>query len=101
MAPAGRRYQSKPASRGIPRIVCRKRRLVDEATLEAADRITLDASFTGDLGADSLALMDLTLAIVEAKNSFHSPCVNRPRMKVRERIFPRLESSTNLARSSP
>jgi hypothetical protein len=35
MAPAGRRYQSKPASRLIPRIVCQKRRLVDEATLEA------------------------------------------------------------------
>jgi acyl carrier protein len=32
----------------------------------AEERVTLDASFTGDLGADSLALMDLTLALEES-----------------------------------
>ncbi len=32
----------------------------------AEDRVTLDASFLDDLGADSLALVDLTLAVEEA-----------------------------------
>jgi acyl carrier protein len=42
------------------RRVIQKRLDVDRA------RVTLDASFRGDLGADSLALVDLTLAIEEA-----------------------------------
>jgi acyl carrier protein len=44
-----------------------KIRLVIQRRLEVAeDRVTLDASFLNDLGADSLALVDLTLAIEEA-----------------------------------
>jgi acyl carrier protein len=44
-----------------------KIRLVIQRRLEVAeDRVTLDASFLNDLGADSLARVDLTRAIEEA-----------------------------------
>jgi acyl carrier protein len=42
------------------------RRVIHERLEVADDRITLDASFMNDLGADSLALLDLTLALEEA-----------------------------------
>jgi acyl carrier protein len=42
------------------------RRVIQKRLDVAEERVTLDASFTGDLGADSLALMDLTLALEEA-----------------------------------
>jgi acyl carrier protein len=42
------------------------RRVIEKRLEVAADRVTLDASFREDLGADSLALMDLSLAIEEA-----------------------------------
>ena len=41
------------------------RRVIQKRLEVAADRVTLDASFREDLGADSLALMDLSLAIEE------------------------------------
>ena len=42
------------------------RRVIQKRLDVAEDRVTLDASFREDLGADSLALMDLSLAIEEA-----------------------------------
>jgi|HubBroStandDraft_1064217.scaffolds.fasta_scaffold00828_4 acyl carrier protein len=42
------------------------RRVIQDRLDVAGDRVTLDASFMSDLGADSLALVDLTLAIEEA-----------------------------------
>jgi len=42
------------------------RRVIEKRLEVAGDRVTLDASFRNDLGADSLALVDLTLAIEEA-----------------------------------
>ncbi len=42
------------------------RRVIEKRLDVAGDRVTLDASFLKDLGADSLALVDLTLAIEEA-----------------------------------
>jgi acyl carrier protein len=42
------------------------RRVIQKRLEVAEDLVTLDASFLKDLGADSLALMDLTLAIEEA-----------------------------------
>jgi acyl carrier protein len=42
------------------------RRVIEKRLDVAGDRVTLDASFLNDLGADSLALVDLTLAIEEA-----------------------------------
>jgi acyl carrier protein len=42
------------------------KRVIRERLEVADDRITLDASFRDDLGADSLALLDLTLALEEA-----------------------------------
>jgi acyl carrier protein len=41
------------------------RRLIQKRLDVAEERVTLDASFLNDLGADSLALVDLTLAIEE------------------------------------
>lgn len=41
------------------------RRVIQERLEVSEDLVTLDASFLKDLGADSLALMDLTLAIEE------------------------------------
>ena len=45
---------------GVPSKI---RRVIRQRLDVAENRITLDASFMGDLGADSLALMDLTLAL--------------------------------------
>jgi acyl carrier protein len=42
------------------------RRVIQKRLDVAEDRVTLDASFREDLGADSLSLMDLSLAIEEA-----------------------------------
>jgi acyl carrier protein len=42
------------------------RRVIEKRLEVTGDRVTLDASFRNDLGADSLALVDLTLAIEEA-----------------------------------
>jgi acyl carrier protein len=42
------------------------RRVIQKRLEVSEDLVTLDASFHKDLGADSLALMDLTLAIEEA-----------------------------------
>ncbi len=42
------------------------KRVIRQRLDVAEDRITLDASFMNDLGADSLALLDLTLALEEA-----------------------------------
>jgi|GEM_PF-1050064 acyl carrier protein len=42
------------------------KRVIQKRLEVAEDRITLDASFANDLGADSLALLDLTLALEEA-----------------------------------
>jgi acyl carrier protein len=42
------------------------RRVIQKRLYVAEDRVTLDASFREDLGADSLSLMDLSLAIEEA-----------------------------------
>ena len=42
------------------------RRVIQKRLEVSEDLVTLDASFHNDLGADSLALMDLTLAIEEA-----------------------------------
>jgi len=41
------------------------RRVIQKRLEVSEDLVTLDASFLKDLGADSLALMDLTLAIEE------------------------------------
>ena len=41
------------------------RRLVGKRLGVAGDRITPETSFIGDLGADSLALIELTLALEE------------------------------------
>jgi acyl carrier protein len=41
------------------------RRVIQKRLEVADDRVTLDASFMNDLGADSLALMDLALAVEE------------------------------------
>jgi acyl carrier protein len=42
------------------------RRVIQKRLDVAEDRVTLDASFREDLGGDSLAPMDLSLAIEEA-----------------------------------
>jgi len=42
------------------------RRVIQKRLDVAEDRISLDACFREDLGADSLALRDLTLALEEA-----------------------------------
>jgi acyl carrier protein len=42
------------------------RRVIQKRLDVAEESVTLEASFTCDLGADSLALVDLTLAIEEA-----------------------------------
>ena len=42
------------------------RRVIQKRLDVSEDLVTLDASFHKDLGADSLALVDLTLAIEEA-----------------------------------
>jgi acyl carrier protein len=42
------------------------KRVIQTRLEVAGDRITLDASLMNDLGADSLALLDLTLALEEA-----------------------------------
>jgi acyl carrier protein len=42
------------------------RRVIQKRLDVAEERVTLDASFHDDFGADSLALVDLTLAIEEA-----------------------------------
>jgi acyl carrier protein len=42
------------------------RRVIQKRLEVSEELVTLDASFQKDLGADSLSLMDLTLAIEEA-----------------------------------
>jgi acyl carrier protein len=42
------------------------RRVIQKRLDVSEERVTLDASFLKDLGADSLALVDLTLAVEEA-----------------------------------